>query len=153
MEFFKHSFFSQVGKYGIIGIMNTLLHAGIFNFLIWITDIAKGFFVILFFLIAFVITVTHSFFWNKFWTFKAGGTAKSKKEYTRFFVITSVVSLIYAGLMHVLINVIGAPAGISDKFWANISFVILIPGAFLGNFFGYRIIVFKKNNENIISNT
>lgn len=144
LSFFKKLTVFQIGKYGIIGVLNTVLHAGIFNSLILVTDIAKGFLVIVYFIIAFIITVTNSFIWNKFWTFTAGDTSRGKKEYVKFFTVTAIVSLVYAFLMHVLINIIGAPTGINDKVWANISLVLLIPLAFLGNFFGYRLIVFKK---------
>jgi len=43
-----------------------------------------------------------------------------------------------------LINTIGAPQGIDPKVWANIAFFVLIPISFLGNFFGYKIFVFKS---------
>src|SRR3989344_9065451 len=65
--------FFQLGKYGVIGVLNTLLNAGIYNLLIFITDIASGFTVDLFFVVAFVITVANSFFWNRYWAFSGTG--------------------------------------------------------------------------------
>jgi glycosyltransferase involved in cell wall biosynthesis/putative flippase GtrA len=134
----------QVGKYGLIGVLNTFLSVGILNLFIWITDIARGPQFIVFTIIAFAITITHSFFWNKFWTFQAHDTKSGKTEYVRFFTITSATSLLNIFLLHIIVNVIGAPIGIDPKIWVNIAFAALIPIAFLGNFFGYKIFVFKR---------
>jgi len=134
----------QVGKYGLIGLLNTFLSAGILNLFIWITDIARGWQFIVFTIIAFAITITHSFFWNKFWTFRAHNTKNGKTEYVKFFTITSATSLLNIFLLHIIVNVIGAPEVIDPKIWVNIAFVALIPIAFLGNFFGYKIFVFKR---------
>lgn len=134
----------QVGKYGIIGLLNTAMSAGIFNLFIWTTGIAVGLIVNLFIFIAFAITATHSFFWNKFWTFGANNRDGTEMEYVKFFTVTGTLMLIEVFLMHILINTIGAPQGIDPKIWANIAFAMLIPVAFLINFFGYKIFVFKK---------
>ncbi len=136
--------FFQLGKYGVIGVLNTLINAGIYNFLIFITDIAKGLMIDLFFVITFVITVINSFFWNKYWAFEERGAGTIKKEALQFFTVSSIVALINTGLIHFLINVAGAPANLDPKIWANVALVFAIVVAFLGNFFGYKYIVFKK---------
>jgi len=139
-----HIFFKQVGKYWIVGFLNTLLAVGILNLLMFLTGIARGWFVDLFLIIAFSVTTTHSFLWNKFWIFNANGSGMAKKEYARFFGISAAMSLLAIFFMHILVNVAGAPRGIGHKIWANISLVLLIPISFLGNFFGYKFFVFKK---------
>jgi len=136
--------FFQLGKYGVIGVLNTFLSAGVYNFLIFLTDIASGFIVILFFVIAFVITVTNSFFWNRQWTFSGSGTETVGKDAFQFFMVSTLVALVNMGLIHIIVNVIGAPAGIDLKIWANIALVFTIITAFFGNFFGYKFLVFKK---------
>ncbi len=136
--------FLQLGKYGIIGVLNTLLNAGIYNSLIFITDIASGLTVDLFFVIAFIITVTNSFFWNHYWTFEKTGAETTGKEAFQFFFVSTVVTAVNIGILHVIINVIGAPAGMEQKVWANVALAFTIITAFFGNFFGYKFIVFKK---------
>ncbi|MBI4919947.1 GtrA family protein [Candidatus Azambacteria bacterium] len=136
--------FFQLGKYGVIGVLNTLLSAGIYNLLIFITDIASGFTVDLFYIIAFIITVTNSFFWNRYWTFEELGIKKITGEAFQFFFVSGIVAIINTGVLHLVVNVIGAPAGIDQKIWANIALVFAIIIAFFGNFFGYKFIVFKK---------
>ncbi len=134
----------QMGKYGVIGVLNTFLNAGIYNFLIFITNIALGFIVDLFFVIAFIITVTNSFLWNRHWTFEKIGTETVGKDAFQFFFVSIVVAVVNIGILHIIVNVIGAPIGIDLKIWANIALAITIITAFLGNFFGYKFIVFKK---------
>ena len=134
----------QMGKYGVIGVLNTFLNAGVYNFLIFITNIALGFTVDLFFVVAFVITVTNSFFWNRYWTFEKTGTETVGKDAFQFFFVSSVVAVLNTGLLHLIINVIGAPAAIDPKIWANVALIFAIIVAFFGNFFGYKFLVFKK---------
>ncbi|MCX6812937.1 MAG: GtrA family protein [Candidatus Azambacteria bacterium] len=134
----------QMGKYGVIGVLNTFLNAGIYNFLIFITNIASGFTVDLFFIVAFIITVTNSFFWNRNWTFEQIGTETVSKDAFQFFFVSTIVAVINFVILHIIVNVIGAPVGIDLKIWANIALALTIITAFFGNFFGYKFIVFKK---------
>lgn len=133
-----------MGKYGVIGVLNTFLNAGIYNFLIFVTNIASGFTVDLFFIGAFVIAIINSFFWNRNWTFEKTGTETASKDAFQFFFVSIVVAIINLGILHLIINVIGVPASVDPKIWANIALALTIITAFFGNFFGYKYIVFKK---------
>ena len=137
----NHIGFFELGKYGIIGVLNTMLNAGIYNFLIFITDIASGFTIDIFFVVAFIATVTNSFFWNKFWTFTEKKIENIKREAVQFFIISAIVTMINAAILHIIINTIGAPSGVDQKIWANIALSFTIITAFLGNFFSYKYIV------------
>ena len=134
----------QMGKYGVIGVLNTFLNAGIYNFLIFITNIASGFIVDSFFIVAFIITITNSFLWNRYWTFEQIGTETVGKDAFQFFFVSTVVAAINIGILHLIVNVIGAPKGMDLIIWANIALALTIITAFLGNFFSYKFIVFKK---------
>ena len=70
---------------------------------------------------------------------------KIKKEYLVFFAVSAAVAFLNVFLLHILVNIIGAPRGIESRVWANIAYFSLIPVSFFGNFFGYKIFVFKKN--------
>lgn len=136
--------FLQMGKYGVIGVLNTLLNAGIYNVLIFITNITIGLWVDVFFVIAFVITVINSYIWNRYWAFEENKTRVVGKEAFQFFFVSTAVAVVNIGILHILINVIGAPESIDLKIWANIALIFTIVTAFLGNFFGYKFIVFKR---------
>lgn len=136
--------FFQLGKYGVIGVLNTFLNAGVFNLLIFITDIAAGIKVDLFFVVTFIVTVINSFLWNKYWTFKERGDGSFKREAVGFFAVSAGTALINIAILHLIVNIIGAPADFDPKIWANVALVFTIIVAFFGNFFGYKFIVFKK---------
>ena len=145
--FSEKIFFFEVGKYGLIGMLNTLISGGLFNLLMAITGVAKGLTADLFIAIGFSAAITHSFFWNKFWTFKAHNKKEIKREYFKFFAVSGAVALFNLFLMHILINIVGNHIKIEPKIWANISIGILIPVSFLGNFFGYTLLVFEKTSK------
>ncbi|MBI2635627.1 MAG: GtrA family protein [Parcubacteria group bacterium] len=136
--------FFQLGKYGVIGVLNTFLNAGVYNLLIFITDTSTGITVDLFFVAAFIVTVINSFIWNKYWSFEERGTETIASEALRFFSVSATVAVINIAILHVIINIIGTPAGLDSKIWANIALAFTIVTAFFGNFFGYKFIVFKK---------
>ncbi len=136
--------FFELGKYGIIGVLNTFLDAGVYNLLIFATNTSSGFMVDIFFIAAFVITVINSFFWNKFWSFGEKKIENIKTEAVQFFSISAVVAIVNGVILHVIVNIIGAPISIDSKIWANLALALTIITAFLGNFFGYKFIVFKK---------
>ncbi|MEK7197970.1 MAG: GtrA family protein, partial [Patescibacteria group bacterium] len=135
--------FFELGKYGIIGVLNTMLNAGAYNLLIFITNIASGITLDIFFIAAFIVTVVNSFFWNKFWSFAEKNIENIKKEAIQFFGISAAVALINAVILHIIVNIIGAPSGVEPKIWANVALGFTIITAFLGNFFSYKYIVFS----------
>ena len=136
--------FFQLGKYGVIGVLNTFLNAGVFNLLIFLTNISTGLIVDSFFVVAFVVTLMNSFLWNKFWAFEERKIENIKKEMLQFSSISAGVALINIAILHTVVNIIGAPIGIDSKIWANVGLVFTIIVAFSGNFFSYKYIVFKK---------
>lgn len=137
----------ELGKYGLIGWLNVFVNAGVFNSFITITGVANGWLVDGFVITSFFITITQSFFWNKFWIFKTGHTATTAKEYLGYVALTGLTSVINLLLLHILINTIGAPAGIDEKIWANVALAAVIPVSVIGNFTGSKTFVFKKHSS------
>lgn len=132
-------------RYGLVGVLNTILSFGIFNFLIWISGITRGIEITFFSVITFAIVVTHSFFWNKFLVFKSGGAAHH--EYVKFFTVSTTTALVNVGIISLLVNGIGAPEEVDPRLWANIAVLITIPLSVLGNFTGYALLVFRENKS------
>ncbi|MEK7598912.1 MAG: glycosyltransferase [Patescibacteria group bacterium] len=137
----------ELAKYGLVGWLNVFMNAGIFNFMAWLTGITKGLLADFFLVISFAITTTNAFFWNKFWTFGAYASKDGKREYAAFFTVSGLTALLNTAIFHLIVNVIGAPAGFNEKIWANIAIFVLIPVSLFGNFFGYKIFVFKRKNS------
>ena len=142
MELFRRIVGWKFTRYGLVGVLNVILSFAIFNFLLFVSGVAQGIEVTFFSIITFAIVVTHSFFWNKWLVFKSAGAAHP--EYIRFFAVSSTTSLINVGIISFLVNVAGAPEGVSPTLWANIAVLLTIPVSVLGNFFGYLLLVFRK---------
>lgn len=136
----KHNIY-QFLRYGIIGLGNTALSLIIFNLCLFFSGITSGPWVTFFSFVTFAIVITQGFFWNKFFVFAARG-GEARKQYTRFFLVSGTVALVNVGIISLLVNVVKAPSGISEHVWANISILITIPVAVVGNFSGYKLLVF-----------
>jgi putative flippase GtrA len=128
-------------RYGLVGVLNTILSFAIFNTFIWITGITRGIEVTVFSAITFAIVVTHSFFWNKWLVFKSSGNPH--REYVKFFTVSTTTALINVAIISFLVNGIGAPENVDPHLWANIAVLITIPISVLGNFTGYMLLVFR----------
>lgn len=132
----------QLAKYFLVGILNTLIDFGVLNLLIFLTGIASGIFFSLFKATSFLVAVVNSYFWNKFWTFeKKGGVGG--REFGQFFLVSVVAILVNVGVASLLVNVIGPQGGFTPKLWANIAALAGSITAFLLNFLGYKLIVFR----------
>ena len=80
----------QLSKFSFVGILNTIVGYGaFFIFLTWFNYMVS-------LIIAHIIGVTHSYVWNKYWTFKSDGI--QIKEFVKFnsvYVIVFVVNAIF----------------------------------------------------------
>ena len=138
----------QFGKFCAVGALNTFLGFSIFNSLMSFTGISRGPFYSLFLVIAFLASVTNSYFWNKFWSFQSQ-TSTNPSEFSRFLLFTFIGLLINNTIASFLNNVVGPQNNISVKIWANISELLAISASFLWNFFSYRFWIFKKSKTPI----
>lgn len=134
--------FYQFIRYGLMGIYNTLLNMAIFNLFIFATGISTGKWVVVFSLISFIVVITQAFFINAYWVFRKKESIKLT-NYRNFFLVSGLVALINIGIIHLLVNIIGAPYSINPQIWANIAMLSTIVISVFCNYFGYKIIVFK----------
>ena len=134
----------QFVKFGITGGLNFMIDFGILNLLIYISGITGGVWYSVFKSTSFVVAVTNSYFWNKFWVFRAGESGIGGGEFVKFLLVNLVGFGINVGAASFIVNVIGAPAGIPGPLWANIGAASSIFVTLFWNFFGSKFIVFKK---------
>lgn len=133
----------QFVKFGIVGGLNALLDLGVLNLLIALTGISGGIGYSVFKSSSFLVAVTNSYFWNKFWTFRSTEES-SAGELVKFFLVNLVGFAINVGAASFVVNVIGAPAGFSASVWANIGAVSAVFFTLFWNFIGMKFIVFKR---------
>ena len=133
----------QIVKFGIIGGFNTFFDLGILNSLIYITGLAQGWPYTIFKSISFLTAVTNSYFWNKYWTFKADSQVEGG-EFMKFLGVNIIGFLINIGIASFIVNGIGAPAGVSLSVWANVGALSATFISLFWNFIGMKFIVFKR---------
>lgn len=146
--FEKFSAVFEFVKFGLTGTSNTTINLGIINTFVLATGIARGPLVILFSVIAFLCTLTNSYYWNSHWSFKSKHQ-RSVKEFISFAIIMLVGIALNSGIIY-LVTSINPPAGISAKLWINIATLIATFVVLFWNFFGYRKIVFKTSDSSIV---
>jgi len=134
----------QAAKFLLVGVLNTLIDLGALNILIGITGMATGIYYPVFKGISFMIASLHSYFWNKFWTFKKVEDNANPKEFTKFFLTVLIGLLLNVLISSIVVNVIGVRFGVSEKVWANFGALLATLVAWVWNFFGSKFLVFKK---------
>jgi len=140
--------FFQLGKFVLTGVLNTLIDFGILNFLISLSGATEGGLYSMFKGLSFLVAVTNSYFWNKFWVFESKKYT-SRAEYLQFIVVSAIGFGVNVGIASLVVNLIGPLGGASPKLWANVG---AIGGTLVGltwNFLGYKFIVFKAKESGI----
>ncbi len=133
----------QFIKFLITGGLNSMIDLGTLNLLIYFTGISAGIGYSAFKSTSFLIAVTNSYFWNKYWTFRSSDGPRPI-EFVKFFMVNLVGFGINVGSASFIVNFIGAPASISGEMWANIGAVSSVFLTLFCNFLGMKFFVFKK---------
>ena len=77
-----HSY-EQIIKFSLVGVLNTLVGYGVF----FIASMYINYLLAL--IIAHIVGVTHSFFWNKYWVFRS---SKNKiREFLKFYSVYGIM--------------------------------------------------------------
>lgn len=142
----KISVIFQFAKYATVGFANTAVDFGVLNFLMWLTKIYSGKEIFFLNSISFLVAVTHSYAWNKLWTFRA----KEKditEQFLQFLAVTLIGLLINGGIVYMITTWLSPMFGLSAIAWANVAKVVATAVSLVWNFIGYKFIVFKKKNE------
>lgn len=140
----KISVVFQFAKYATVGLANTAVDFGVLNFLMWLTDIYKGKEIFFLNSISFLVAVTHSYAWNKLWTFRAR-EKNVAGQFLQFLGITLIGLLINGIIVYMISTWVLPMFGLSNVAWANLAKVIATVVSLVWNFTGYKFIVFKKS--------
>ncbi|PIR44209.1 hypothetical protein COV23_01090 [Candidatus Wolfebacteria bacterium CG10_big_fil_rev_8_21_14_0_10_31_9] len=151
----KISVLWQVGKFGVIGVLNTLVDWGVLVILIlafrkyFIIESSNSFifgltFYSLYKAISFIIANINSYYWNKYWTFSSGILQKTKVEYLQFLAVSVVGFLLNVGIATYVFSFINPIGGLNTDQWGIIGAVVGSVAGLIWNFLGYKFVVFKQ---------
>lgn len=154
----KISVIWQIAKFGVIGVLNTVVDIGFLSFLIFLaksnfninstdTLFMTGASTITFYSLykglSFIVANVNSYYWNKYWTF-GENIKKSSSEIIQFFVVSIlgfVINIVTASYVFGSINPFG---GLNPDQWGLIGAAVGSIAGLLWNFIGYKLWVFKK---------
>lgn len=136
-------FFNQFGKFVAIGFTNFAVDVGIFNLLFSLAQENKDWFV-LFKALSFIVASTHSYFWNKYWSFNAGGSGGGGAEFLKFLTVSGLALLVNVTVSSLFANSFDPSFGFTEKIWINLGIVAGSAGALMFSFVGFRLVVFRK---------
>lgn len=135
----------QMAKSFLIGILNTLINIGALTLLKKTLNIETGWvYSILFVAIAFTAAAINSYLWNKLWTFDKKEKKEIRTEFSKFLIVTVGGFLIQIGITSITMNLIGPRLGFTVDLWGQVTAIMAAFASFLWNFFGYKLLVFKK---------
>lgn len=150
----------ELAKFVLVGGLNTLVDWGVLSLLIFISksiDLSADKILFEVFSIAiivytllkaisFLVAITNSYFWNKFWTFKRSTTEKAAKEFLQFVIVSIIGFLINVGIASFIFKFIPHLGGLNIEQWALIAAAIASIISLAWNFIGYKFIVFNKKD-------
>ncbi len=142
-KLFSHMLFlKQLGRFGIVGLMNFSVDTGIATSLRRAYDIdPESRTMILVLLGATVVALINSYFWQRVWTF-AEKAPPTSKEFLIFVVVTLIGLGINTGVALVVIQLLAGNAGLNADRLVTISKIFATIVSLVWNFFGYKFIVF-----------
>lgn len=157
----KISIIWQIAKFGVIGVLNTLVDIGslaLITFLLRSSsgiDPKKELLVIsgaaitvysIYKAITFVIANINSYFWNKHWTFNQNPEKKTHAQFLQFFAVSVVGFIINVLVASAVFKTLGTFSMFTDDQQGLLG---AAAGSIIGlawNFIGYKFIVFKEKS-------
>lgn len=143
-DFWQTKGFKQFLKFITVGFMGTIIDFGILNLLSWLTGVTSGDGIIPINIVAFVSALTFSFYFNKRWTFDDLSVGETHRKFTWFLLISLGGVTINTLIVRFLTTNINPAFDVDPRLWLNIAKFLATGASGLWNFFGYKLIVFKK---------
>lgn len=125
--------FRQLFRFSLIGILNAIVNYSIYLLFIYYLN----FYYLLALILSHIITVFHSYFWNRFWAFESRD--RYLKEISRFFIVYTLsflLNLIFLPLLVEIFNLNPGPAQL-------IPLILITAINFIFNFLGLKFWTFR----------
>lgn len=148
-RYFKQKWMREFLKFLIVGFLNTAIDFGILNLISMKYHVYSGVKILGVNPFSFIIAVTNSFFWNKYFTFSEK-TDTEISEVSRFLTVTFIGLLINTSIITLIIVYVPFDS-LSPERKLNIAKVFATAASLLWNFLGMKIFVFNSSSPKSIS--
>lgn len=143
--------FKQLIKFGLVGVMNTLVDLIILNIETVLTGVTEGTGYAIQKGVSFLAAVIFSYFLNKYWTFRDTSREHEAKKFSQFVFVSVIGMLINVTTATIVVTYLKIPVNdilqlklLTDQIWVNIGALSGTAVGLIWNFVGYKIWVFKK---------
>jgi putative flippase GtrA len=140
------AFFNQFGKFAAIGFTNFAVDSGVLYLLIAFSGINAGLWYTLFKSVSFLVGITHSYIYNRFWVFESGKSSNVGQEFSKFLSVGLVSFFVNVGVASAVVILIPPLFGITSVRWAGVGAIAGSAIALLLSFVGFKFLVFKPKN-------
>ena len=134
----------QFIKYFVIGLSNTAINIGVFNYFINVSGVTRGIPLLVISSVAFLAAIINSYIWNSHWSFKEGFN-NTIYQFERFFIVT-FIGLLLNSTAVIMITTLFYGA-FSPRAIDNIANLTGILCAMVWNFIGYKYFVFNIRKQ------
>jgi len=135
-------------KFVVVGAANTLIDLGLLNLLLAAAGVITPLLFAFFKAISFSLAVSHSFFWNRSWSFAPAPGAGARRQqslgsqFSLFLLATLVGLTLNTGVATLLVSLGPPVAFLSPLQWANVAAGLALLVSTLWNFCAYHFLVF-----------
>jgi putative flippase GtrA len=133
----------KVVRFGVVGVLNTLIDFAVLNLLLALFGVTKGWPLVLCNAAAFLTASLNSYFLNKKWTFAQKGRA-SLRQYLAFLALAAGGLLINSLVLYLLATGITPPPWLTPTLWVNVAKVGATGASLVWNYLACRYVVFGK---------
>jgi len=135
----------QFAKFTAIGAANMAIDIGLLNLMILETGAHRGAYYAVFKALSFSVALLHSYTWNRFWTFEAGGGGQAGRQFILFAGVSGTALVINVISASIVVEFVGPSLkGFTPGVWANLGAVSALAITVFWNFLGYKFLVFKN---------
>lgn len=139
--------FIKLARFGIVGVLNTLVDILSFVAIIFFFGLTGGIGFVLAKMAAFIIANINSFIWNKLWVFDESKTSANEsgaKQFTSFFAVSVLGLLINAIAFAAISYLLTLLISLDPVVLGVISVILAALVSMAWNFVGYKCFVFEK---------
>ncbi len=143
----RYPILPQFIKFCMIGFMNFFIDLGVLNLLMFASGRSAGVHYTVFKAFSFLVAVTFSYFFNKYWAFRDKKRTHQARQFSQFLFVSIIGMIINVTTATAVVNIV-APRitfiTLAGKVWGNLGAVAGAAIGLIWNFIGYKFWVFKK---------